>query len=399
MQERATDPSPKRISGLQGQREKLVTVGGGGFECGTIVDIWRDANGDGVLDIGEEYLAVAKVGSDRRFSAIFAVTSPPFVFGEGSTESSNANKINAIDGSGNTIAPSSPDFSTDNIPTFKLLGGTPTPVPSPLITPAPTSYVLVRAFPNLTFGPQTNLLQPDDGRELIYISELAGRIIVFPNDQDTKESHVFLDISDRVDIVGDHGLLGLAFDPGYQGNGRFYVYYAANNLERMVLSRFSVNPDNPMQANADSELILMKIPGVSGHDGGQLAFGPDGYLYVSVGDGSSGKREHPQSANGQDRSTLRGSLLRIDVSEGPDGDAYRIPPDNPFVGAPGVREEIWAYGFRNPWRFSFDRDTGKLWLGDVGSNMREEINLVQKEVIMGGISWKVQFVTCRTVAM
>lgn len=146
----------------------------------------------------------------------------------------------------------------------------------------------------------------------------------------------------------------------------------------MVLSRFSVSPNNPMEADPNSELMLMEIPDVSSHDGGQLAFGPDGYLYLSVGDGSTGSREHPNSGNGQDRSTLRGSLLRIDVSGGTDSDRYRIPPDNPFVGVAEVKEEIWAYGFRNPWRFSFDRETGDLWLVDVGAHLREEINQVQK---------------------
>ena len=381
---RRSPPQSVFLNFEEGPVGAVVTVGGAGFNCGTIVEIWRDADGDGVFDAEEEYLGGTRVQTDNRFSAIFVVTSPPFVFGEGSTDSNNANKVNAADSSGNTINPSLPYFSTANIPTFRLIPGTPTPVPTPtpipVTTPIPSFKPRVeRAFPNLSFRLQTNLLQPVDGQNLIFVSELSGRIMVFANDQDTKDSQVFLDMSDRVNNLGpEFGLLGLVFDPAYKNNGRFYVYYSAQNPSRMVLSRFSVFPNNPMQADADSELVLMEIPGVSGHDGGQLAFGPDDYLYISVGDGSTGRRVHPNSANGQDGSTLRGSLLRIDVSGESDIEPYLIPPDNPFVGVAGIRPEIWAYGLRNPWRFSFDRETGNLWLGDVGSSMREEINLIPK---------------------
>lgn len=343
-----------------------MTVGGVGFKCGTTVNIWRDANGDGVFDDGEAHLASAKVGSDRRFSTEFTVTSPPFVSGQGRTKSSSANKVNAVDGAGNSIKPSLPDFGIDDIPTFGLI-------------PTLFNTRVVRAFPNLSFRLQTNLLHPDDETDLIFISELRGRILVFENDEDTRESHVFLDISEKLYSGLEEGLLGLAFDPDYRDNGRFYVYFGAPDPKRMVLSRYSVRPDNPMKADPDSELVLLEIPGISAYEGGQLAFGPDGFLYVSVGIGGGGGRpDSPESSNGQDMSTLRGSLLRIDVSGGSDGQEYRIPPDNPFVGVPDVRPEIWAYGFRNPWRFSFDRETGGLWLGDVGNSMREEINLVKK---------------------
>lgn len=168
-------------------------------------------NGDGVLDGDEDHLADAEVGSDRRFSADFTVTSPPFVFGQGRTKNSSANKVNAVDSAGNSIKPSLPDFSADDIPTFRL------------ITTLFNTRV-ERAFPNLSFRLQTNLLQPDDGTDRIYISELKGRILVFENHQDTKESHVFLDISDQIYSVSQEGLLGLAFDPNYKDNGQFYVF-------------------------------------------------------------------------------------------------------------------------------------------------------------------------------
>ena len=252
-----------------------------------------------------------------------------------------------------------------------------------LLAPQPLSEMRVeRVFPKLAFRDSTNLLQPDDGHDLIFVTEQAGRIRVFPNNHQAVQSNIFLDISDRVsDASNEEGLLGLAFDPDYRNSGYFYVYYSAANPRRSVLSRFAVSQDDPNVAVRNSEFVVMQVLQPYGnHNGGQLAFGPDGYIYIGLGDG--GKRADPHG-NGQDKSTLLGSILRIDVGGVSDAQNYRVPSDNPFVGVPGARDEIWAYGVRNPWRFSFDPETGSMWLGDVGQDKWEEINIVKKGLNYG----------------
>ena len=231
-----------------------------------------------------------------------------------------------------------------------------------------------RAFPNLGFQRLTNLVQPDDGSELVFITEQAGLVRVFVDRQDAIGMSVFLDITNRVIDGGDEeGLLGLAFDPEYRENGHFYVYYSATP-RRSVVSRFTVSANDPEIADPGSELVIMEVPQpFENHNGGQLAFGPDGYLYIGLGDGGSGG--DPQG-HGQDTGTLLGSILRVDVSAAAPGDGYRVPPDNPLVGEAGVREEIWAYGLRNPWRFSFD-GSGRLWAGDVGQGNWEEVDIIR----------------------
>ena len=244
-----------------------------------------------------------------------------------------------------------------------------------------------RVFPNLDFVRLTNLVQPDEGLDRIYVTEQPGRILVFPDDQLVTEASVFLDIRVRVnDSNNEEGLLGLAFDPEFGHNGYLYIYYSAAGPRRSVLSRFSVTQDGLNVADPDSELVIMEIPQPAGnHNGGQIAFGPDGYLYIGVGDGG---RAGDPFGNGQNVDTLLGSIMRIDVSGPSDGRNYRIPSDNPFVGVAGTREEIWAYGLRNPWRFSFDqetgdRETGLLWVADVGQNEWEEIDVVRKGLNYG----------------
>lgn len=222
----------------------------------------------------------------------------------------------------------------------------------------------------------TNLVRTD-GR--FFVTEQVGRVMTFPREASPTEATVFLDIQDRVSDAGnEEGLLGLAFDPAFARNGHFYVYYSAANPRRSVISRFTATASSLITAEPGSELMVMEISQpFENHNGGQLAFGPDSMLYISLGDGGLGG--DPQG-NGQDLSTLLGSILRIDVSElGQDG-KYRIPPGNPFVGVPDAKGEIWAYGFRNPWRFSFDRQSGDLWVGDVGQNSYEEID----QVVRGG---------------
>ena len=200
--------------------------------------------------------------------------------------------------------------------------------------------------------------------------------MVFPNDRETGSTQVFLDITDRVSQAGnEEGLLGLAFDPDYRDNGYFYVYYSAPSSRRSVISRFSLDSHNTDRADPGTELVILEIPQpYSNHNGGQLAFGPDGYLYAGLGDGGAGGDPHRHSQNTE---TLLGAILRIDVSESSTEHHYRIPPDNPFVGVDGARDEIWAYGLRNPWRFSFNPTNGSLWVADVGQDDWEEIDLVE----------------------
>ena len=241
------------------------------------------------------------------------------------------------------------------------------------------SMRIERAFANLEFTALTNLLQPDDGREMLFVTEKAGLVRVFQNNDNATEAGVFLDIRDSVSDRGmEEGLLGLAFDPAYRDNGFFYTYYSAASPRRSVVSRFSVSDNYPNLADPDDELVIIEIPQPYGnHNGGQLAFGPDGFLYIGLGDGGSGGDPH---GHGQDTGSLLGSVLRIDVGGASEGMNYRVPPDNPFVGVPGARDEIWAYGLRNPWRFSFQvvgEQSGTLWLGDVGQNNWEEVDIIQ----------------------
>lgn len=239
-------------------------------------------------------------------------------------------------------------------------------------------YKSMEAFPNLSFKRPVDLQSPADNTNRIFVVEQAGLISVFANDPAVKTKKNFLDLRDKVDDQGnEEGLLGLAFHPDYQNNGYFYVNYTAANPNRTMISRFRVSSANPDQADAGSEVALLTFEQpYSNHNGGQVAFGPDGFLYIAVGDGGSGG--DPQE-NGQNRATLLGTLLRIDVNKSENGKAYAIPADNPFANNDkGYRPEIYAYGLRNPWRFSFDVATGRLWAGDVGQNAYEEIDIIEK---------------------
>ena len=191
---------------------------------------------------------------------------------------------------------------------------------------------------------------------------------------------LFGDVSDRLirRPGSEEGLLGLAFSPEFERDGSVYLYYTAGDPRRSVLSRFKVAGGTLDPAS--EEVILEVEQPFAKHNGGQIAFGPDGYLYAALGDGGSGG---DPLGNGQNLETLLGSIIRIDVS-GESG--YTIPPDNPFAGRPGARPEIYAYGLRNPWRFSFDRATGELWAGDVGQARWEEV----ERIIPGGnYGWKI----------
>ncbi len=251
------------------------------------------------------------------------------------------------------------------------------------LAPRPMKAMRVTAaFPKLSFVRLTSLVQPDDGFGRIFVTEQPGRIRVFPNDQRAAQAGTFLDITDRVsEASSEEGLLGLAFDPDFRNNGHFYAYYSAasprcSTPRCTVVSRFSVSGDDPNVAAPSSDLIIMEIAQpFPNHKGGQLAFGPDGYLYIGLGDGGSGGDPF---GNGQSLGTFLGKVLRIDVRGVSADKNYRIPPDNPFIGVAGAREEIWAYGLRNPWRFSFDERRGTLWLADVGQSRFDEVDVVKR---------------------
>ncbi|MBI4197827.1 MAG: PQQ-dependent sugar dehydrogenase [Chloroflexi bacterium] len=276
----------------------------------------------------------------------------------------------AIPTAAHTVAP--PDIATL----------TPTPAPGPL-----PSVRLERALQGLSFQRLTNLVQPSDGSGLFFTTEQPGRVWVIPGGLGATQASLFLDITDRVsDIHNEEGLLGLAFDPAYAQNGHLYLYYSAAAPRRNVLARFTRSQADGLQGDPGSELKLLEIPKSFGnHNGGQLAFGPDGYLYVGVGDGGG---SGDPFRNGQNLGSLLGKVLRIDVRDAarPAGRDYRIPPDNPFVGLQGAKGEVWAYGLRNPWRFAFDPETGLLWAGDVGQNAWEEVDILMRG---GNYGWNV----------
>ena len=235
---------------------------------------------------------------------------------------------------------------------------------------------LRRVFEALPFRRPVFLTHAGDGSERLFLVEKAGRILVFENDETTDTYRVFLDIRDRVNAEpSEAGLLSMAFHPLYPDSQTFYVYYTSGNLLSRV-SEFRVS-DDPDAADAASERVILQVgQPATNHNGGQIAFGPDEYLYIGLGDGGSGGDPW---GNAQNRANLLGTILRIDVDRHTASSDYEIPGDNPFFGnTEGWRPEIWAWGLRNPWRFSFDRQTGDLWTGDVGQNAWEEVDLIRK---------------------
>ena len=251
------------------------------------------------------------------------------------------------------------------------------------LDPSGTTFSLQNAFPNLSFSRPVDFQSPGDSSNRIFVVEQGGTIRVFDNSESAASSEVFLDISSLINTnANEQGLLGLAFHPNFESNGFFYVNYTPSTT-LSVTSRFQISSTNPNVADVNSELILLEMSQpFTNHNGGQLAFGPDGFLYIASGDGGSGG---DPGNNAQNRSNLLGNILRIDIDGTSNGLNYAIPATNPFVGEPNVREEIFAYGFRNPWRMSFDGQTGDLWSGDVGQDEREEINLV---TIGGNYGWR-----------
>ena len=226
------------------------------------------------------------------------------------------------------------------------------------------------------------------GGNKLYVTERQGTISIV-NEDGTVNPIPFLDIDTKVidnsSNSDERGLLGLAFHPDYGSNGFFYVNYIDNDGDT-VISRFTRNTTNPYIADYSSELIILAYDQpYSNHNGGDLAFDSNGYLYIASGDGGSGG--DPQD-NSQNTNSLLGKILRIDINSTAGTENYTIPSDNPFVGNPNTREEIWAYGLRNPWKFSFDRLNGDLWIGDVGQNDIEEINKVSSTASGLNYGWR-----------
>jgi glucose/arabinose dehydrogenase len=254
-----------------------------------------------------------------------------------------------------------------------------------LVEAQDNDLALQNGFPNLSFQQPIDLTIPEDGTNRLFVGTKAGIIYVFANQRQVESASVFLDISAKVDDSGyEMGLLGVTFHPDYDNNGYFYVDYTAAEPRRTVVSRYTVSDDDPNVADSSSEVILLEIEQpYSNHNGGQIRFGPDGYLYIALGDGGSGG---DPLGNGQNTSTLLGSILRIDVDDPEPGENYGIPDDNPFVGVEGA-DEIFAYGLRNPWRFSFDSINGTIWAADVGQSEVEEIDIIEKG---GNYGWNIK---------
>ncbi len=249
------------------------------------------------------------------------------------------------------------------------------------------------AYPNLKFTLPVAMVEPPDGTHRQFLVEQDGRIWILPSDRASSEPKLFLDISDRQPHVNlEEGLLSLAFHPQFKTNGKFYIFYShPSTPKHNVLAEWHVSRTDPDRVDPSTERILMTIPKEHwNHNGSTLLFGPDGYLYFGLGDGGAGY--DPRDA-GQNLEVLFGKIIRIDVNSKTAGLEYGIPGDNPFVDASKqgslsaspfdraahvTRQEIWAYGIRNPWRMSFDRETGELWVGDVGQDLWEEIDLITK---------------------
>jgi glucose/arabinose dehydrogenase len=230
------------------------------------------------------------------------------------------------------------------------------------------------AFPNLAaFTSPINIEDPRDGTDRLFLAQRGGLIYVFQNDPTVSQRTQFLSISTGLELGGECGLLGLAFHPNYESNRFFYVCYVNQSPFQTVVARFTANAANPSLADPASRVVLLTIgQSTLYHKGGCIAFGPDGYLYISLGEDTS-------PSNAQSLTSLKGKVLRIDVDNPGGGLQYGIPADNPFKGnTSGYREEIYAYGFRNPWRFGFDSVTGDLWLADVGENTWEEVDVILK---------------------
>ena len=240
------------------------------------------------------------------------------------------------------------------------------------------SIELKDAFPQISnFNRPVHLTHANDNSERIFVVEQEGRIWSFENKESARKKILFLDIRDRVDDSGNEmGLLSVAFHPNFASNKYFFVNYTAANPMRTVISRFTVSSKNNSFADPKSEKIILEInQPYSNHNGGLNLFGPDGFLYIGMGDGGWAGDPHN---NAQNLKSLLGKMLRINVDSIDGKINYSIPSDNPFVNFENARKEIWAFGLRNPWRFSFDLENNFLYCADVGQNQWEEIDIIRK---------------------
>ncbi len=226
----------------------------------------------------------------------------------------------------------------------------------------------------LVFDEPIQILFDGTNKQDLYVVEKRGVVHRVSLEREETNKPVFLNIKDRVNVGhSEEGLLSLAFHPEYKDNGHVFVWYTAHEPRRCVLSRFE--SENKVVNTSTEEVILEVAQPWGNHNGGTILFGGDGYLYLGIGDGGG---SNDTKGNGQNKQTLLGSIIRIDIDKEGDKLKYSIPKDNPFANRPNCRGEIWALGLRNPWRMSFDKETGKLWAADVGQNKWEEIDIVEK---------------------
>ncbi|GAB3285443.1 PQQ-dependent sugar dehydrogenase [Parahaliea aestuarii] len=301
----------------------------------------------------------------RRRTACLLLSAALAACGGGSGgSSSSAPEPPAPPPPGGEPAPGDPPFglteraplATLRLPTEPIAGG---------------SVGLERRFPALAFPSALFVAALPAEPRLVAVRQ-SGTLEVFASDNAAGQARTVLDLSERVLFAGEQGLLGLAFDPDFLANRYIYLHYSADNPRRSVISRFHWDAATDAVDPGSEKVILEVLQPFANHNGGMLAFGPDDYLYIALGDGGSGG--DPLN-NAQDTGNLLGSILRLDVHPADPAAPYAIPLDNPFVDNPAIRDEIWAYGLRNPFRFSFDRVTGLMWIGDVGQNALEEIDI------------------------
>lgn len=250
-----------------------------------------------------------------------------------------------------------------------------------------------RTFKNLRIPLPVIIANAGDGSGKLYVGSQFGKVYVMDEDPDVEEPKLFLDIADRVRYIereNEEGFLGMAFHPNYKENGFVYTYYTqyqetGDYPRTSVLARFTRSANDPDQLDPASEQVILTIKQPFwNHNGGTICFGPDGYLYIALGDGGAA---NDPLGNGQNLKTWLGSILRIDVDRKADGKNYAIPKDNPFVGRDDALPEIYAYGLRNVWRMCFDPKTGIGYVADVGQNIWEEVNILKKG---GNYGWNIR---------